>query len=150
MPFGVNPKTGRPGPAPKPPRDGDKEQARASVTLAVRSGKLPRANEVPCVDCGHVWSEGERRHEYHHHEGYAAKHHLSVVSLCTECHSLRDSEKARQTHCIRGHLFDAENTYRKANGTRACRACRSLHDKKRGPRGSAYWKKVNNKRRGRG
>ncbi|HEX3873334.1 MAG TPA: hypothetical protein VHW26_04240 [Solirubrobacteraceae bacterium] len=24
----------------------------------------PDPNESPCVDCGHVWFEGERRHEY--------------------------------------------------------------------------------------
>lgn len=33
------------------------------------------------------------------------------------------AEKARQTHCIRGHEFDAENTYVRPNGTRLCRAC---------------------------
>lgn len=31
--------------------------------------------------------------------------------------------KARQTHCIRGHMFDEENTYLSRDG-RACRACR--------------------------
>jgi hypothetical protein len=25
---------------------------------------LPDPDEAPCVDCGHVWFEGERRHEY--------------------------------------------------------------------------------------
>lgn len=31
--------------------------------------------------------------------------------------------KAAQTHCIHGHEFTAENTYRSSNGTRKCRAC---------------------------
>jgi hypothetical protein len=31
--------------------------------------------------------------------------------------------KAQQTHCVRGHAFTAENTYRKPNGTRSCRTC---------------------------
>ena len=24
----------------------------------------PHPNTLPCVDCGHIWFEGERRHEY--------------------------------------------------------------------------------------
>ncbi|MGC0205248.1 HNH endonuclease signature motif containing protein [Streptomyces levis] len=31
--------------------------------------------------------------------------------------------RAAQTHCHRGHPFNAENTRRRKNGTRACRAC---------------------------
>lgn len=31
--------------------------------------------------------------------------------------------KQKQNYCIHGHLFDAQNTYIKNNGTRACRAC---------------------------
>jgi hypothetical protein len=27
-------------------------------------GQRPHPNSVPCADCGHVWFEGERRHEY--------------------------------------------------------------------------------------
>lgn len=30
---------------------------------------------------------------------------------------------ARKTHCIHGHLFDAENTHLAPDGTRRCRAC---------------------------
>ncbi len=34
---------------------------------------------------------------------------------------------AQQTHCVRGHLFDEANTYRKkSNGTRQCRICRAV------------------------
>lgn len=33
------------------------------------------------------------------------------------------AERARQTHCIHGHAFDAANTYVRANGRRRCRAC---------------------------
>lgn len=32
-------------------------------------------------------------------------------------------EKARQTHCVNGHPFDEQNTRRRKNGTRQCRAC---------------------------
>ncbi|MFM9368081.1 HNH endonuclease signature motif containing protein [Streptomyces sp. Da 82-17] len=34
------------------------------------------------------------------------------------------ADRARQTRCIRGHRFDAANTYRARNGTRKCRTCR--------------------------
>lgn len=31
--------------------------------------------------------------------------------------------RSRQTHCVRGHAFDAENTRTNRNGSRSCRAC---------------------------
>ncbi|MEH0555992.1 HNH endonuclease signature motif containing protein [Streptomyces sp. B21-101] len=31
--------------------------------------------------------------------------------------------RAAQTHCVNGHAFDAANTRRRKDGTRACRAC---------------------------
>ena len=129
---GINLLTGRPGPAPKPPRDGDKEQARQRINVEVRTGRRPHPNTLPCVDCGHVWSEGERRHEYDHHKGYAAAHHLDVVAVCTTCHAQRDGARAKQTSCIHGHAFSAENTGYKRNGTRFCRECRRAFDRKRG------------------
>lgn len=148
MPFGVNPLTGRPGPAPKQPREGDKAQARQRVNVEVRTGRRPHPNALPCADCGHVWTRGERRHEYDHVRGYGAAAHLDVESVCTRCHAARDSLKAKQTHCSKGHAFDAENTGRKPNGTRFCKTCRRAFEKTRQPRGSAYWRKVNAKRRG--
>ncbi len=93
MAFGVNPMTGRPGPAPLPPRDGDVVQARQRINVEVRSGRRRHPNSLPCADCGHVWSEGERRHEYDHHLGYAAEHHYAVESVCTRCHRRRCDER---------------------------------------------------------
>lgn len=93
MPFGLNPATGRPGPAPSPPRDGDRLQARQRINVEVRTGRRPHPNTLACVDCGHVWTEGERRHEYDHHKGYAAKHHYEVEPVCTLCHRRRVSER---------------------------------------------------------
>lgn len=90
----INPLTGRPGPVPKPRRDGDKKQARARVNVLVRRGELPRPNDVPCVDCGHEWSPGERRHEYDHHRGYAAEHHLDVEAVCSTCHHRREKGRS--------------------------------------------------------
>jgi hypothetical protein len=97
MAFGNNPITGRPGPAPKPPRDGDRKQARQRVNVEVRTGRRPHPNTLPCVDCGHVWREGERRHEYDHHKGYAAAHHLDVEPVCTKCHRARCSARKELT-----------------------------------------------------
>lgn len=34
------------------------------------------------------------------------------------------ARRARQTHCLRGHEFTDENTYRDARGRRYCRACK--------------------------
>lgn len=90
----INPATGRPGPAPKPGRDGDKKQARERVNREVRTGRIPHPNALPCTDCGHVWRPGGRRHEYDHHKGYAAEHHLSVEPVCVRCHRRRDYDEA--------------------------------------------------------
>ena len=37
-----------------------------------------------------------------------------------------------KTHCPHGHPYDAENTYRRPNGTRVCRACGRGRDRIRG------------------
>lgn len=146
MPYGVNPQTGLPGPAPLPPRSGDKKQARCRINVEVRNGRRPRPNTLPCTDCGHIWSQGERRHEYDHHLGYGAEHHYDVEPVCTLCHAARDSSKKHQTHCIRGHEFTTSNTSYKPNGTRVCIKCRRIRDRKR-IRPPGYWKEVNRKRR---
>ena len=138
--------TRRFGPAPNPPRDGDKLQARQRINVEVREGRRPHPNTLPCVDCGHEWSEGERRHEYDHHLGYAAAHHYDVEPVCTICHAERDNAKAKQTHCSRGHEFTPENTFRPKEGGRSCRECRRLYDKKR-VRPPGYWREVNARRR---
>lgn len=92
-PFGVNPATGRPGPAPKPPRSGDRKQARQRINVEVRTGRRPHPNTIPCADCGHVHRSGDRRHEYDHHMGYAAEHHYDVQAVCTTCHARRARAK---------------------------------------------------------
>ena len=143
----INPLTGKPGPAPKAPIDGDKKQARRRINLEVRTGRRAHPNTIPCTDCGHIWQPGERRHEYDHHLGYVAKYHRHVESVCTKCHSKRDNSKSQQTHCIKGHEFTIENTYFKSNGCRSCKECSRERDRNR-KRPDGYWKKVNDKRRG--
>ena len=78
------------------PRNQLHDKARHAVMAAVRYGRLPRPNTLPCADCGHVWNVGERRHEYDHHLGYAPEHKLAVHVVCTTCHA--DREKARRAN----------------------------------------------------
>lgn len=131
--------TRRPGPSPHPPRDGDKLQARQRINVEVRTGRRPHPNTLPCADCGHVWRDGERRHEYDHHLGYAAQRHGDVQAVCTLCHAARDSAKKAQTHCKAGHAFSADNTGQRVNGGRFCRQCRRDFDKTRN-RDAGYWR----------
>lgn len=71
-------------------RNGDKKQARRRIDHLIRVGLLPRPNDVPCVDCGHIWLDGGVRHEYDHHLGYASEHHESVEPVCAGCHRRRE------------------------------------------------------------
>ena len=72
------------GPPRHTPRDGDKLQARHLVNIEVKRGRRPSPNDLPCAQCGHTGSD--RRHEYHHHNGYSAAHHYDVIPLCSTCH----------------------------------------------------------------
>jgi hypothetical protein len=122
------------------------KKARQTVNVAVRLGRLPRPNDLPCKDCGHIWTVGERRHEYDHYLGYAPEHWLDVQAVCTKCHAKRDSVL---THCHRGHEFTEANTIHNKNGTRSCRECRHEHDRSRG-RDAAYWRSYRAKRKANG
>lgn len=128
-----------------PARDGDKIQARQRINVEVRTGHRPHPNALPCVDCGHIWARGERRHEYDHFLGYAAEHHLDVQAVCSRCHTKRDNAKANATHCIAGHAFTAENTKHRKNGTRECRTCRRTRERRR--RDAAWWRAWRARRR---
>lgn len=59
--------------------------------------------------------------------------HLEAV---THLENVRRGSRAQQTHCKWGHEFTIENTKRRANGTRLCRAC----DRRRS--NAAYWKRA--------
>jgi hypothetical protein len=76
-------------------RNGDQLQARRRVNYLIEAALMPAPNTLSCTDCGHIWAEGERRHEYDHFRGYAPEHHEDVQPVCTTCHHLR--ENARKT-----------------------------------------------------
>lgn len=76
-----------------PARDGDVLQARRRVNHLVDVGLLPDPNDMPCTDCGHVCTEGGKRHEYDHHLGYEAEHHEDVEAVCTTCHHAREEAR---------------------------------------------------------
>lgn len=78
-----------------PARDNDKKQARRRINHFVECGLIPRPNDIPCVDCGHVYEKGGMRHEYDHYKGYAAQHHEDVEALCASCHVKRECERRR-------------------------------------------------------
>lgn len=61
-----------------------KINAKRSVAYAVKTGRLPRAYNLPCFDC-----IGDAAH--FHHFSYARSDRLKVVPLCRKCHRLRHS-----------------------------------------------------------
>lgn len=130
------------GPPPLPRRSGDKLQARARINVLVRTGKIPNPNDVPCEKCGHCGSD--RRHEYHHKNGYGSENHLVVEVLCSLCHHHTDGV-ATLTHCKRSHEFTPQNTKHKPNGNRICLTCRRIRDS--GRRNAEYWRNYRAKKK---
>lgn len=90
-------------PKPSPPkgrrfvpvRDNDEKQARRRVNYLVESSLIPHPNNLPCTDCGHQYTDGERRHEYDHHLGYKKSFHESVQAVCSICHKKRTNERKK-------------------------------------------------------
>ncbi len=76
-------------------RDGDKRQARRRVNYLVEQRLIPHPNDLPCVDCQHIYTPGGKRHEYDHHLGYDSKCHENVESVCSTCHKLRTNQNGK-------------------------------------------------------
>lgn len=70
----------------------------------INRGLLPRANTVPCVDCGHVWKPGGRRHEYDHFLGYVDEQQEMVEPVCTTCHKQRTALRHKSAAFTAGYL----------------------------------------------
>lgn len=79
-----------------PARNGDKLQARRRINYFVEAELIPHPNDLPCMDCGHVYGQDNRRHEYDHHLGYASKHHEHVQAVCSRCHHARERDRNGQ------------------------------------------------------
>lgn len=75
-------------------RDGDKIQARSRINIDITNGLRPDPNSLYCSLCGHKGND--RRHEYHHVQGYEKEHHYDVLPLCTKCHHKIEGEKNAQ------------------------------------------------------
>lgn len=45
--------------------------------------------------------------------------------LCYDCHLEKTISEKTKTHCIKGHEYTEENTYRYPNGARQCRICKT-------------------------
>lgn len=76
---------------PRWPRDPMHDAARVAVNREVAAGRLPRASDLPCEDCG--YHGAERRREYDHHRGYAPEYRLDVQAVCTICHAERERNR---------------------------------------------------------
>lgn len=66
--------------------------ARYTVKNAIRDGKLPPLNECACRFAG---PDCKGRMEYHHYKGYAQKHWLTVVPVCSTHHDLLEMGRVR-------------------------------------------------------
>ena len=63
----------------------EKIKARALVNQKVRFGRLPRAKDCACNQCG------KQAQHYHHYLGYSFEHRYDVVPLCVSCHNEEDN-----------------------------------------------------------
>lgn len=62
-------------------RKPERWKAVAAVNYAVKTGKLPKQDTLPCVHCNRT------AQQYHHHKGYEREHWLDVVPVCRKCHT---------------------------------------------------------------
>src|SRR5690606_1904894 len=69
-------------------------------------------------------------------EGYHL-HHICENTLCVNPEHMepKTQEEHNKIHhakesCLHGHIFTAENTYIRSNGTKSCRACNRERNKK--------------------
>lgn len=68
--------------------------------------------------------------EVRHLDGDNQNNRLGNLMYGTPAENMADRVR-HKTHCKQGHPFDAANTHRRPDGTRACRACLAAADKRR-------------------
>lgn len=61
----------------------ERDKARVAVARAKKAGRLPKASDLLCVDCG------RQAQEYDHYLGYNEEHWLDVQPVCKPCHERR-------------------------------------------------------------
>lgn len=74
-------------------RQRENNKARAVLSYAVKVGRLPRAADLACVDCGHLGPD--RQHQYDHHNGYGPGRELDVEPVCRPCHLNREVDRGK-------------------------------------------------------
>lgn len=111
----------------------------------------------PCVDCRRTFhpvamdfdhrDAATKRFDISHGFRYGWRTVLEEIEkcdlVCANCHRVRGWNRRaeqrrptpktcweRQTHCKHGHEFNVANTIVRANGTRKCRACKQLSEKR--------------------
>lgn len=72
-------------------RNPEKTFARKKCWYAVKTGKLPRPDTLPCIRCG------KTAEQYHHHNGYDRAHVLDVVPVCRLCHEAIEHKTGEHT-----------------------------------------------------
>ncbi len=55
----------------------------------------------------------------------------SVAAAAADDGIVRTGQRAKQTHCKRGHAFTADNLYKSKTNRRLCRQCMLMHQRKR-------------------
>lgn len=61
----------------------EKVAAWKAMWREIDAGKLKRAADCKCVDCG------EPAKYLHHHKGYAPPNDVDVIPVCSACHGKR-------------------------------------------------------------
>lgn len=74
------PKTGLPK---EPTKQSLDKQARWAINHAIAAGRLVKATELPCFDCG------KPAREYDHHNGYEKENWFTIQAVCSSCHKKR-------------------------------------------------------------
>ena len=94
---------------------------------AKHNGPIPPRMEIchscdnpPCYEITHLWLGTHAENMADH----AAK-------------GRGTNQNTGKTHCIYGHLFDADNTYRTSAGARQCRACIAARPRRYSAQGAA-------------
>lgn len=105
------------------------EQTNGQRTDASKRGRLLQAHRVAYeIAYGPLPLDGVRWHVHHKcgNKGCVNPRHLELLE--NRVHSSEHTTgppglNKKKTHCVRGHEFTPENTYKRAAGGRKCRAC---------------------------